>query len=262
MPEVPTELPMQALVTRPRAAAPRLAAALAARGIGVIAAPLLDIHCRDDGPLDLAEVQAVLCTSANGVRALARLARERRVPLYAVGEATAAQAHAEGFATVLAAAGDVAALARLAATRLRPENGRLIHAAGSEVAGDLVGALGRLGFDIVRETVYEARPAAALDPAAARALRAGEIGFALFLSPRTAAIFARLAIGAALAPCCAAVAALSISAAADAELGSLPWRLRRVAERPSEAALLAALDRLLAERRQDRAAATDRNSAR
>jgi uroporphyrinogen-III synthase len=257
MPEVPTGLPMQAIVTRPSGAGPGLAAALAARGIGAISAPVLEIHCRDDGPLDLAEVQAVLCTSANGVRALARLAGERRVPLYAVGEATAAQARAEGFSTVFAAAGDVAALARLAATRLRPEHGRLIHAAGSEVAGDLVGTLGRLGFDIARATVYEARPAAVLDPAAVRALRAGEVGFALFFSPRTGKIFARLATAAALAPCCAAVAALSISAAADAELGALPWRQRRIAERPTEAALIAALDRLLAEPSTHRAA-TDR----
>jgi uroporphyrinogen-III synthase len=260
--EVATKLPMQALVTRPRAAAPGLATALAARGIGAIAAPVLEIHWRDDGPLDLAGVQAVLCTSANGVRALARLAGERRVPLYAVGAATAAQARAEGFSTVFAAAGDVAALTRLAAERLRPEHGRLVHVAGSDVAGDLVGVLARLGFDIVRETVYEARPAAALDPATVRALRAGEVGFALFFSPRTGAVFARLAIDAALAPCCAAVAALSISSAADAQLGSLRWRLRRIAERPTEAALLAALDRLLAERSTHVAAPPDGDSAR
>jgi len=44
------------------------------------------------------------------------------------------------------------------------------------------------------------------------------------------------------------VTALSISRAADAALADLPWLGRRIAERPSQAALLAALDRVLCER--------------
>ena len=252
--EAATETKMRALVTRPRDAAQGLAAALARRGIGAIIAPLVEIHYRDAVTLDLADVQAVLCTSANGVQALARITPERRLPLFAVGEATAARARAEGFSAVAAADGNVEALTRLAAARLRPRDGRLVHAAGSEVAGDLAGALRRQGFDVARATLYEARPIGALDPAAVQALRAGDVDFALFFSPRTGAIFVRLAAAAAVAECCGAIAALSISAAADAELAPLPWRERRVAGRPTEAALLDALDQGLAERRRDRAA--------
>jgi uroporphyrinogen-III synthase len=262
MSEAATETGMWALVTRPRAAAQSLAAALARRGIGAIIAPLVEIRDRPEMTLDLAGVQAVLCTSANGVRALARISAERRLPLFAVGEATAARARAEGFSAVTAADGDVDALARLAMARLRPQDGRLVHAAGSEVAGDLAEALRRQGFDIARETLYEARPSGALDPAALQALRAGSVDFALFFSPRTGAIFARLAAAAAVAECCGSIAALSISAAADAELGPLPWRERRVAARPTQTALLDALDRLLAERGRDGAArATGLNEA-
>jgi uroporphyrinogen-III synthase len=262
MPEAATQTQPRALVTRPRGAADGLAAALARRGIGAIIAPLVEIHYRDTMALDLADVQAVLCTSANGVRALARVSRERRLPLLAVGEATAARARAEGFLAVAAAAGDVDDLVRLAAARLRPQQGRLVHAAGSEVAGDLAAALRRQGFDVAREILYEARPIAALNAAALQALRAGSVDFALFFSPRTGAIFVRLAAAAAIAECCRSIAALSISAAADAELGSLPWRERRVAERPTQAALLDALDGLLAERRRDHTARPiDRNEA-
>jgi len=262
MPEVATQTQPRALVTRPRGAADRLAAALARRGIGAIIAPLVEIHYREPMALDLADVQAVLCTSANGVRALARASRERRLPLLAVGEATAARARAEGFLAVAAAAGDVDDLARLAAARLRPQQGRLVHAAGSEVAGDLAGVLRRQGFDVAREILYEARPIAALNAAALQALGAGSVDFALFFSPRTGAIFAKLAAAAAIAECCGSIAALSISAAADAELGSLPWRERRVAARPTQAALLDALDGLLAERRRDHTARPiDRNEA-
>jgi uroporphyrinogen-III synthase len=259
MPQVANEPRPQALVTRPREQAQNLAAALASRGIGAILAPMIEIDYRDRAVLDLADVQAVLCTSANGVRALAQASRERRLPLFAVGEATAARARAEGFSAVIGAGGDVDDLARLAAARLNPQDGRLMHAAGAEVAGDLVGALRRQGFDVVRETLYEARPSRALDPAAEHALRAGEVDFALFFSPRSAAIFARLAGAAGVAECCGASAALSISAAVDAAIGGLPWRERHIASRPTQASLLAALDRALAARRQDRGARpTDR----
>src|SRR5438552_12976874 len=87
----------RALVTRPRAEAAGLAEALDARGIEAIIEPLLEIRYRDAAAPALAGVQAILCTSANGVRALARLSGERGLPLLAVGETTAARARAVGF---------------------------------------------------------------------------------------------------------------------------------------------------------------------
>jgi len=93
--------------------------------------------------------------------------------------------------------------------------------------------------------LYESRPAAALSPAAVLALRSGAIAFALFFSPRTAAIFAELAGAARVVESCGAITAISISRAADAALANLPWRDRCVAERPNQSAALDALDRVL-----------------
>src|SRR5438067_1442456 len=104
---------LRALVTRPRAEAAGLADALASRGIEAILEPMLDIHYRDAPAPDLAGVQAILCTSANGVHALARLSAQRDCPLLAVGESTAGRARAEGFLQVESAGGNVAELARL-----------------------------------------------------------------------------------------------------------------------------------------------------
>src|SRR2546430_5057551 len=59
------------------------------RSILAIIEPLLEIHYRGEPTPDLAGIQAILCTSANGVRALARLTPERALPLFAVGEASA-----------------------------------------------------------------------------------------------------------------------------------------------------------------------------
>jgi uroporphyrinogen-III synthase len=239
---------LRALATRPREESERLATALAARGIVAVIEPLIEVDFLSGG-VDLRGVQAVLCTSANGVRAFAQVSSERRLPLLAVGDATAARARAEGFMGVESARGDAADLARLAACRLRPQDGALLHAAGDVIAGDLVGTLRAHGFSVERRVLYETRPAAALSSGAVTALRSGAIDLALFFSPRTAAIFGRLASAAAVADCCAAIVALSISSAADARLAELPWLERRIAARPNQPALLEALDRVLIERR-------------
>jgi len=246
----PSRHNLRALVTRPRAEAESLAAALAERGVAALVEPLLDIRYRSEGAPDLTGVQAVLCTSANGVRALARLCGERALPLFAVGEASAARARREGFSEVHSADGAVGDLVRLVGERLRPGGGRLLHVAGSEVAGDLAGELRGRGFMVERAVLYEACPVAALSAATVRALAGGIVDFALFFSPRTAAIFARLAAEAGVGEAMRSVSAVSISAAADGALAALRFRARHVADRPDQPSLLAALDRLLAERRR------------
>jgi uroporphyrinogen-III synthase len=239
---------LRALVTRPREESEALASALGARGLEVVIEPLMQVHYLTSAALDLKGVQAVLCTSANGVRALAQASGERSVPLMAVGDATAARALSEGFTMVDSAGGDVGDLARLVTTRLRPQDGPLLHVAGNVVAGDLGAALCERGFAVERRVLYEARPAAVLSSTTADALRRGSIDFALFYSPRTATTFAKLVAAADVIDCCATITAISISPAADAALRDGPWLDRRVAERPNQSALLEALDRVLSER--------------
>jgi uroporphyrinogen-III synthase len=227
-----------------------LAEALATRGIEAIVEPLLDIHYRDEPAPDLAGVEALLCTSANGVRALARLSGDRGIALFAVGEATAARARDEGFAQVESAGGNVEDLARLVRQLLRPGAGRLLHVAGSDVAGDLAGMLREEGFAVDRVVLYEARPVPGLSAPTVAALQSGLVDFALFFSPRTAAVFTRLAEQAGVGAAIRGVTAVSISAAADRGLGDLAFRGRLVADTPDQNALLAVLDRLLPEQRR------------
>jgi uroporphyrinogen-III synthase len=184
------------------------------------------------------------------VRAFARLSPERAVTLFAVGDATAARARAEGFTDVYSAGGAIGDLVALICGRLRPDAGRLLHVAGSVAAGDLAGELRARGFTVDRAVLYEARPVAALTAATARLLADGLVDFALFFSPRTAAVFARLAEQAGIADAMRWVTAISISAAADAALDRLRFRERFVADRPDQPALLTALDRLVEERRR------------
>ncbi len=248
--EIASHRGMKALVTRPREESESLASALASRGVGAVIEPMMQVHYRTAAAPDLGTVQAILCTSANGVRALARVTGERGLPLFAVGEATAARARTEGFTEVVSAGGTLADLVALVPERLDPWNGGLLHVAGNVVAGDLVGALRARGFVIERSVLYEARPVGALSASAVRALRCGIIDLALFFSPRTAAIFVKLAGIADVTACCRTITALAISPAADAVLAALPWRNRLISERPNQRALLDALDTVLAEQRQ------------
>ena len=236
---------MRALVTRPRAEAESLAALLAARGIEPVIEPLIEIAGTREALPDLAGVQAILLTSANGARALARASGERGLPVFAVGDATARAARDEGFAQVESADGDVGDLARLIARRLKPRDGRLLHVAGSVVAGDLTGVLSLAGFAVERAVLYEAHKADALTPETAALIADGKLDLALFFSPRTARVFAGLVRAAKVTTGLIATTAISISERADAELADLPFRERIVAAAPTQAALLAAVDELV-----------------
>lgn len=239
---------MQALITRPAEDAVLLAAAFQARGIVPLLEPLLTIRHLPGPPLDLAGVQALLFTSANGARAFAAATPRRDLPVFAVGEASAGTARALGFAAVASADGDVGALALLVAFRLDPSAGALLHAAGTVTAGDLAGELGAAGFMVRRAILYSAEPAAAFSPATARALREGTVELAFFFSPRTAAAFVRLAGAEGLAAACRGLSAICLSPAVATALAPLGWRRTVSAAAPNQAELLAALDVFLAER--------------
>lgn len=233
---------MRALVTRPQEDADGVARLLADRGIDVLVEPLLRIQPLAGVAVPLDGVQAVLATSANGVRALAAATPERRLPVLAVGEASARCARETGFAQVDSAGGDADALVALVKARLDPSAGALIHAAGTTVAGDVSGALAQAGYDVRRVVLYEAKTAEALSTTLAAEMRAGALDLALFFSPRTAATFARLVGEAGLAQECGRIAAYCLSPAVAERLAPLPWRRLRVAAMPDQPSLLAALD--------------------
>lgn len=234
---------MRLLVTRPPEDAESLALALRDRDIEPVMEPLLDILFHDGPPLDLDRVQALLATSANGVRAFARREPSRHLPVMAVGDATARVAREAGFATVRSASGDVEALATLVRGSLDPNAGVLLHVAASKVAGDLGGRLEAAGFTCRREVLYEAITSERLSETTSQALTSGGLAGAIFYSPRTAATFVRLARAAGVAPACREMIGFCLSPAVAAKVEPLVWRGLRVAERPDEAALLAQVDK-------------------
>lgn len=232
---------MRVLITRPWEDAEPLAAALRTHAIDSEIAPLLDIRYRGGPALDLRGVQVMLATSANGVRAFAARQPDRDLPVYAVGEATARVARANGFAAVEVASGDVAALAGLVRDRLDPAAGALIHAAGTSVAGDLAGMLKEDGFLYRREVLYEARVAESLPPAAVKGISERSLDGVVLYSPRTAATFVKLVQEAGLDNDCHAQFAFCLSHAVADRVASISWKSIVVAIRPEQSAMVRAI---------------------
>lgn len=233
---------MRILVTRPRGDAQETAASLVARGHEAIIAPLLEIRTIAGPGISLDNVQAVLATSANGVRALAARTLRRDILLLTVGAKSAQVGKDLGFKNVKHADGDAKALADFTIAELSASHGSLLHAAGSETRGDLAARLATAGFTVERKVLYEAVAADVLPAIAQHSLSQNRVEAVLFFSPRTAAIFARLVDQAMLTSSCAYLRALCISSSTAKALSGLPFRSVDIALKPNEDALLALLD--------------------
>ncbi len=232
---------MRMLVTRPEEDSAALAERLSGLGHGVMREPMLVIRRRLGIALDLTGVQAMLLTSANGPHALAEATERRDLPVFAVGNATAAAARQAGFADIECAEGDAADLAALVRVRLDPACGTLLHAAGAVVKGTLKELLAEAGFEVRREVLYDARPAEALSPATAKALRAGKVDAVLFFSPRSARTFVSLLRKDGLEAACREAVAFCLSAAVADAAADVPWGDLRVADRPDQESLMQAI---------------------
>jgi uroporphyrinogen-III synthase len=187
---------MAVLVTRPHPDNEATAATLRARGLEVLLAPMLRFEAlalQDDAD---ARYGAVIVTSANALRGVEQHAAGKRLlklPLFAVGEHTAAAARHAGFETVISANGDAASLrdavlARVKAKELKKAS-PLLYLAGADLARDLAGDLGERGFTVVTQTTYRMVPVSALPREVSDGFAANRIKAVLHYSRRSARAF-------------------------------------------------------------------------
>lgn len=228
------------LITRPEPGASDTAARVAARGFRPIIAPLLEIRELPTLLPPSGRVQAMVAASSNAIPPLP--ASHRHLPLFAVGEATAASARAAGFAQVASADGDAAALATLVARSCDRHAGPLLLACGRGQGKVLAADLRRRGFAVVRRVVYAAAPMDSLPGAARDALAGGGLRAAMFFSAATARQCVTLVHAAGLDQAVRRIEALAIGPPAAMALQALPWRRIRIAARPNQDAMLALLD--------------------
>ena len=231
--------PRTLLLTRPLAQSQAFAAELAERLPGRFRpaiSPLLDIVPLP-GPLDLDGIQGLIFTSANGVEQFASRTAHRSLPVWCVGEMTAAAARQAGFAA-RSADGEVAGLAALIIAAHRPGAGEFLHVRGAHAAGDLTGRLSRAGVPARGAEIYD-QVALPLTAEARELLAAGRIAVITLFSPRTAGLLATRGKDAGWD--LSGTVAVAISAAADAAFGVTAPAERRIAAAPTRAGMLAAL---------------------
>lgn len=229
---------MRILLTRPTEAAGRTAHRLSALGMESLVAPILEAAGVQYEALN-APVDAVIATSALAFRFADGLAAPLRgLPLYVVGEKSAAAARRDGWTTIahLAPTSDDLVETLLAS----PESWRWLYLAGAPRRPTIERAMELAGRALAIRVVYETRIADVLPAAAARALQAGEIDAVLHYSPRSALAFRQLACAAGLEREASALLHVAISAAAAAPLRGWGQRVR-AAKAPSENSMLESL---------------------
>ena len=243
---------MAVLVTRPHPDDEATAAALRAKGLKVLLAPMLrfePVAFQDDAD---ARYGGVIVTSANALRGIeAHLAGSKllKLPLFAVGEHTAAAARKAGFASVISANGDATALrdAVLASVKAKAlkKAGTLLYLAGADLARDLAGELGERGFTVVTQSTYRMIPVAGLPGEVAEAFGANGIEAVLHYSRRSARAFLEAARAAGVEISALAIPQCCISDAVASIVRDAGASHVMVARTPDENALFEALDRAL-----------------
>ncbi len=243
---------MAVLVTRPQPDDEATAAALRIRGFAVLTAPMLrfePVAFRDD---EDARYGAIIVTSANALRGLEphlKGSRLLKLPLFAVGERTAAAARGVGFENVIAADGDATTLRDLVLAGVKAKELKkaspLLYLAGADLARDLSGELGERGFTVVTHTTYRMAPVSGLPRETSEAFAANGIEAVLHYSRRSARAFIEAARSAGVEISALAIPQCCISDAVAAVVRDAGATQVLVAASPDENALFGALDRAL-----------------
>ncbi len=243
---------MAVLVTRPAPDNEATASALRDRGFEVLLAPMLrfeSLAFRDDPDTSYG---AVIVTSANALRAVEpQLSGSRllKLPLFAVGEHSAAAARAAGFGKVISADGDAEALRECVLKNVRAKQlkkkSALLYFAGSDISRDLAGELSRHGFEVVTQTTYRMVPLSGLPRETREAFATNRVEAVLHYSRRSASAFVDAVRTDAVEISALAVPQCCLSANVAAILREAGATGVTAASSPDENALFGALERAL-----------------
>lgn len=221
------------LILRPEPGATMTAKSALDQGWRPIVAPIFRIEPLAWDPPPAADYDALFVTSANAVRQAGKaLSRYRDMPVYAVGAATARALKSAGFRQIRTGRGDAAMMMTTAA-----EEGvtSALHLAGEDHRDSA-----HPDIRLDRRLVYRSAAAGRLSEKAGVALLSGEAVVVLH-SGRAGERFAQLVDEAAIPRAGIRIAALAPAVADAAGPG---WGATICADKPDDAALLAAAARL------------------
>jgi len=227
------------IITRAEPGNSQTAARLAEAGLPYICAPMLAIEPTGERLPSLGDVQGLLFTSANGVRAFCAASQARSQTAWCVGPATLAAARDAGFMRLEHADGNADDLARLVIDKAAPHEGALVHVANAAAVGKLAARLSGAGFEVEFAPIYAARPLKTTPVGLSDALESVEPCVLLVHSAKGAAAFAGVIGEVDLSGHCLVV----VSEAAAGPLAAHKFGKTYLAKRPNEAALMQALFR-------------------
>jgi uroporphyrinogen-III synthase len=243
---------MAVLVTRPQPDDEATAVSLRIRGFEVLKAPMLrfePVAFQDDAEM---RYGAVIVSSANALRGVeSQLAGKPllKLPLFAVGERTAAAARGIGFEDVMTANGDATRLRDLVLKSVKAKalkkTSPLLYLAGADLAQDLSGELGERGFTVVTQTTYRMVPVLSLPGEVRDAFAANGIEAVLHYSRRSARAFLEAARSAGVEISALSVPQCCISDGVATVLRDAGATQVMVAASPDENAVFGVLDRAL-----------------
>ena len=237
---------MRLLVTRPLPDAARQAKTLETLGHEVIVSPMLQVEFLDAELPPVSAMQALIATSRNGLRALemsGKMQDALKLPLFAVGGATAKLARDLGFREVHEGPGRAEDLLHLIASHCAPGRAALLHLAGARLAYDLKGALGKQGFEVMQPALYRTRAADSLSGDAREALASGALDGVILMSPASAQTYMALVVAPELRDKAAKLAHFCLSQNVADPLAALDGARIFIAASPSEDDLLALVAR-------------------
>ncbi len=183
---------MRFLVTRPQPDCRRTADKLQAAGHVADEAPLLEFRSCPPASFGLQATSALAVTSRRAVTVLARhteIELLRKLPVFAVGEATAGACRSAGFEHVFTAGGNLKGLSQLICDhKAEISGGQLLYPAAADRSGDLVGLLAKVDIQCRLSVVYSMEPAKNFPAEALSAVQQGITDRVLIFSRRTAEV--------------------------------------------------------------------------
>ena len=204
-------------------------------GYTPVVAPLLRVEPLPT-KINLAEAARLIFTSRNAVRLFQPSAPARALPVFTVGDRTAAAARSAGYRHIHSASGDVGRLAELILSLPNDERqGNWLHLGALEPAGDLPGRLQDASVAVRHVALYRTTPTPAEDTV--HRIGAGpRLAGVLIHSPKAARVLGQLGQALPFDSCAVCISRAAADALAPAGLSSV-----FVAARPTEDAMFRTL---------------------
>ena len=181
------------IVTRAEPGASETAIWLEGEGYQPILSPVFSLRAIEPAPvLHMAALQALIFTSANGVRYFCETREASAITAWCVGETTKAAALEAGFKTVRSGTDDAVSLADMICKEAVPGDGSFLHVGNLAAGKSLAHRLQEAGLEASFAALYESLAARTLSDQAQALLASNQPYAILVHSAKGAASFARL----------------------------------------------------------------------